>query len=132
MEKHRRCLKMVNRLLRLNVLFTYIPVARAIRAMAIATGKADAEAAEARSQLVRLSDGRRLGQHRQQGLTAHAGSRPGNYRGFSLKRLCRSHGRAFSDSGPFAPGSFRLPRRHGGGINRAAPELGSPPAFTLK
>src|SRR4051794_21159234 len=68
---------MVNRLLTLNVLFTYSPVAKAIRALAIATGKADAEAAEARSQLVRLPHGFRLGQHRQQGLSARAPRDPG-------------------------------------------------------
>jgi hypothetical protein len=61
---------MLNCLLRLNGLFTFPFVARAILAVALEMGKADAEAAKAAPQLVRLVDGLWLGQRWRQGLIA--------------------------------------------------------------
>jgi hypothetical protein len=65
-------MKMLNRLLRLNGLFTFPFVARAILALASGMGKADAEAAEAAPQLVRLALGLRLGCRWRQGLIVQA------------------------------------------------------------
>jgi hypothetical protein len=50
-------MKLVNDLIRFNVLFTFPLVARAIRAVASRMGKADAEAEEAHPELVRLALG---------------------------------------------------------------------------